>query len=205
MSTSPPSDLLAAFGRPRLDGEALDGPESAVKALEESHLIVVVADETDRSGFAASVRNRLDVVHRGRIVDVSRLYPVLGSDADASTPAGEVEEALVELTARLRAASGIDKMQTFVWPDLDRLITIAPAAVRRAMHSAFAIAAEHEFVSPETLVLQRHLMFGGDRLAELAADVAGPARVWLEGDDAGAFPEAAEFCPSPRVAVARLG
>lgn len=204
MSTSPPSDLLAAFGRPRLDGEVLEGPESAVKALEESHLIVVVADEANRPGFASSVRKRLDVVHRGRIVDVSQLYPVLAA-SEAPAAAREVEEALVELTARLRAASGVDKMQTFVWPDLDHLIAIAPAAVRRAMHSAFAIAAEHEFVSPETLVLQRHLMFGGDRLAELAADVAGPARVWLEGDDAGAFPEASEYCPSPRVAVARLG
>lgn len=203
MSTSPPSDLLAAFGRPRLDGESLDGPEAAVKALEESHLIVVVDDAADRTRFATGVRTRLDVVHRGRFCDVSQLYPVL--DRAGAVPAREVEEALVALTARLRAAGGIDKMQTFVWPDLDALIEVAPGAVRRALHAAFAIAAEHEFVSPETLVIQRHLMLGGARLGELAADVAGPARTWLEGDDAGAFPEAADFCPNPRVAIARLG
>jgi hypothetical protein len=95
------------------------------------------------------------------------------------------------------------KHQYFLWPEADGLAERHGPVLRRTLHAAFAVAAEREFVSPETLVIQRHVLVGGPALADFAAGPA-PLTEWLDDEEAGRWPEAGELAPSPRVVVLPL-
>ncbi len=168
---------------------AVSDASDAMRVLEERHLVAIAEDPATRRRFAASLRTRLDLVHRATVVDV-RDELLTGHD---------------DRTVALDALLGADgaKHQYFLWPEVDGLAERHGPALRRTLHAAFAVAAEREFVSPETLVIQRHVLVGGPALADFAAGPA-PLTEWLDDAEAGRWPEAGELAPSPRVVVLPL-
>lgn len=173
---------------------SVSDPAEAMQVLEERHLVAVTEDPAARRRFAASLRMRLDLNHRATVVEVAE--DLLGHGDDPGPALDAIPDALL-------AADGA-KHQYFLWHDVDELAERHGAALRRTLHAAFAVSAEREFVSPETLVIQRHVLLGGPSLAEFAAG-PWPLTEWLDGDEAGRWPEAADLAPSPRVVVLPLG
>lgn len=170
--------------------------------LEERHLVATTTDTARRDRFGRALRRRLEMNHHATVMDVTAWLDAAVTAARSQAEPDGLDAALDDVVRRIRESEDEVRHQYVIWPDVDGLLASDESAVRRAMHDAFAAAAEREFVSPDLLTIQRHVLLGGERTAAFAADPEGPARRWLEGDAAGpAFPDPSKFCPTPRVAV----
>lgn len=192
MSTVP--TILDAFPAARSVASIAD-PADAMQVLEERHLVAVTDDADVRRRFASALRVRLALNHRATVVDVVE---------DLLAGADDRSAAIEAIPARIGASRDSAKHQYFLWNDVDSLADHHGPALRRTLDAAFAAAAEQEFVSPDTLVIQRHVLLGGLGLAGFAAGRDGeqpPLTEWLTERDPA---DEDGLTASPRVVIVPL-
>ncbi len=185
--------------------EEVRTPVEAMEALDIGHLVLVTPDPVARERFLGSLSHRLDLNHRAVVLRV-RPEGMIGPAGPVPPPASDPAEVLEGLAGRLETVAGSAKLQYILWEDADRFLPHHAHALRRTLDACFAAAAELEFTSPDTLLIQRHLLLGGPVLEEFAVGLLPglpPLSQWLPGTFTPAN-AAAGMPAAPDVAVLPL-
>jgi hypothetical protein len=192
---------------------ALDAPQSRsaglVQLLDEHHLVVLGESRERRAGFAAGLSDCLRALPDTQVINLS------GDRAtDLPSFCRVLAGALgVRRTSRPGLACVVDALripatdarrQYFIWEDADAMLEADVALFGRLVNAFLGVAAEQEHISPDLLVLQRVVFFGGDKLGAYAEDERGQFCSWLIEDDTTEFWEVASCVDRPPVLTYRL-
>jgi len=188
-------------------------PAEIAQLLDEHHLAVVSGRPRRRARLVAALAERLRsiadaevcVLHGARINDLMTFRNELERsgvrpDATRASLAPTIEGVIDALRS-----DGISaRHQYFIWEDADNLLDTNVRLFGQLANALMGVAAEREHVSDETLVLQRAVFVGGDKLGAYAEDPCGQFRTWFFEDGTTPFWEVVSCVGRPAVLTYRL-
>jgi hypothetical protein len=185
-------------------------PADVAPLLDEHHL-VVLGEGDDRDAFAERLHDHLagtvaessvTVLEGKRVRDLGSFCRML----DGAIGSGEIIEQTVDgVVERLRGCSTGVRHHYFIWHDADTLLEHDVPLFGRLVNAMLGVAAEREHLSPDVLVIQRHIFLGNYKLGAYADDDHGQFRSWLVKDDVTRFWDVASCLERPPVLMYRLG
>lgn len=122
----------------------------------------------------------------------------------SDTAGGPVPPTVTGVIDALRSESVAARHQYFIWQDADNLLESNVRLFGQLANALMGVAAEREHVSAETLVLQRVVFVGGDKLGAYAEEPGGQFRTWFLENGTTPFWEVVSCVERPVVLTYRL-
>ena len=189
--------------------QSTTSPADIAQLLDEHHLVVLADEPQRRADFAASLAEHLrshsdtEVIRLdgSRIASLGNLCGQLELALNDGQP---IKHTLPGLISLLRKGSSRIRQQFFIWQDADTLLESDVKLFGRVVNTLFGVAAEHEHIDPDVLLIQRVVFIGSDKLRAYAEDEAGQFCSWLLINGSTPFWEAASCVQRPAVLTYRL-
>ncbi|MHC4989410.1 MAG: hypothetical protein ACYTGC_00375 [Planctomycetota bacterium] len=177
--------------------------------LDEHHLVVLSEDPSRRYAFG-----RLMARHLGGLPHAQ----VLRFDGVGALDAGGVVRALqpvmrirprashdiTGIVRLLRYTPGQVRHRFIIWDDADEMLEHDVRQFSEIVNAMMAVAAEHEHITPEPLIVQRMMFIGGDKLGAYAEEEGGQFCQWLAAPGGAPFRAIRRYVDRPPVLTYRL-
>jgi hypothetical protein len=177
--------------------------------LEDHHLVVLGGDRAGRMRLARVLADHLGtqpdtavaVLDGAAMTDMAASRDMLAARLGATRPVDASLDGLLDL---LREPADGPRRRHILWPDADLVLETDVRLFGRLAGALLGVAAEHEHVSPDVLLLQRVVFLGGEKLGAYADQATGELQSWLTDGDASPFAEVAARLTRPPVITYRL-
>lgn len=185
-------------------------PADVAPLLDEHHL-VILGDGDERDAFGERLHDHLSetvadstvsVLEGAKATSLASFCRMLDEGLRLEQEGEQTVDGIVE---RLRNASAGLRHHYFIWHDADTLLEHDVALFGRLVNAMLGVAAEREHLSPDLLVIHRHVFLGNYKLGAYADDDNGQFRSWLVKDNATRFWDVASCLDRPPVLAYRLG
>ena len=163
LASTPPGDWLAGIAQ----------------LLDEHHLVVVADDRDAAATIGRTTAARQAGLPQTRVITVNGAETL---DAASFTAAAiDGTGGVSALAAALRHRPDDARWQYIVWLDADEMLEHDVALFGRVANTLFSVAAEHEHVTTDAMLIQRVIMTGGPKLGAYTEEEGGQFRTWLPG------------------------
>ena len=169
-------------------------PTEIIQLLDDHHVVLLADDDQVRARYCAQLRDQLEALPGSRVIRISTgtQSPIDGftaAYADQYRGSALLDGTLPALASVLR--DGVAESESLnacrheyiVWCDADLALEADVAEFGRVVNTLLAAAAEHEYVDPDVLVLQRIVFAGSAKLGAYAEEAMGQFRSWLTDDE----------------------
>lgn len=192
--------------------------DEIVQLLDEHHLVVLADTAVVRDQFADGLSQRLAAMADTQVIDLHgrgiRDVPAFCSDLErqltneradggkAGPPKAWWRD-IMSVIAALRTPTGA-RRRYIIWRDADAMLESDVKLFGQLVNALLSVAAEHEHVSLELLVLQRAVFIGGPKLGAYAEDSTGQFCRWLDDAPDSPFWEVVSVIDRPPVLTYRI-
>lgn len=192
-------------------------PDEVIQLLDDHHLVVVHDQEEIGERFGDTLIRRLRQMAETQVVvldgeavtDVptfSRLVELqtLTRDERKKLPQTKTfwRDVPSVINVLRRAPVGV-KHRYFIWHKADALLKRDPSLFSHLVNALLGVAAEQEHIAPDTLVIQRAVFIGGERLQAFAEDADSALNRWLDEEGSPLW-EVASVLERPPVLTYRI-
>jgi hypothetical protein len=144
----------------RAMGQAGVVGQSVVQLLDEHHLVVLADEPEVRMSFVDLIRSAVREAPETQVIDLGAA-PLASLDAF-----GELYRAQLDVDATPPVHE--PKRRVVLWPEADRTLEVDVDCFAGIVDRLLADAQEQEFDSPDLLVVNRFVLFGGPQLGAWA-------------------------------------
>ena len=199
-------------------GQTETWPDEVIQLLDDQHLVVVTDRAASGERFGDALIRRLNQMGETQVI-------VLDGEAVTDVPSfcRLVELQTLSRAARkqlphaktfwrdaqsvihvLRQPGGAEtKHRYFIWHKADAMLKRDPVLFNHLVNALLGVAAEQEHIAPDSLVIQRLVLIGGESLQAFAEDQNSALNRWQDEEGSPLW-EVASVLERPPVATYRL-
>lgn len=163
-----------------------------VAQLLDDHHLVVLSEETDHrrqcvgalgTMLGEMTRTEVVIIDGARTHSLSDFVSTLSDHRPLDT---RPDDELHHVYAMLRSRQTEPMRRYYLWNDADTLLESDITAFGRLVHALCSVAAEHEYLDDDNVIIERAIFLGGPKLGAYAEEPQGQFAQWRTDDPGGA-------------------
>ncbi len=192
-------------------------PDEVIQLLDDHHLVVVTDDQQRGERFGETLVRRMnqmadtqvvvldgqavtDVPSFCRLVELQTLTRAERKQLPQTKTFWRDVQSVINVLRRTNASI---KRRYFVWHKADALLKSDEALFSHLVNALLGVAAEQEFIVPDSLTIQRVVFIGSEALTQYAEDAESQFNRWLDEEGSPLW-EVASVQEKPPVLTYRL-